>query len=143
MFASTELSAAAVDSETETSVETETKSEAGPPSGDNEPPEPEYPRKKKKIGLRSDKFNVNLGKVIDTLNQDYPLIFVKPLDYSIYIPDIEVTDPTGIAFQGINTYKSLFTILRFFAKTVFNGQSITYKIHYDYLNQAVRVVWHV
>lgn len=60
--------------------------------------DPERPRKKKKIGLRSEDFSVNLGKVIDTLNQDYPLIFVKPLDYSIYIDEIEVTDPTGIAF---------------------------------------------
>lgn len=66
---------------------------------DYEPSEdPERPRKKKKIGLRSEDFSVNLGKVIDTLNQDYPLIFVKPLDYSIYIDEIEVTDPTGIAF---------------------------------------------
>lgn len=71
------------------------------------------------------------------------MIFVKPLDYSIYIDEIEVTDPTGIAFQGLNTYKNLFTILRFFAKTVFAGQSINYKIHYDYLDQAVRVIWHV
>lgn len=106
-------------------------------------PMPDGPRKKKKIGLRSEDFSVNLGKVIDTLNSDYPLIFVKPLDYSIYIDDIEVTDPTGIAFQGLNTYKSLFTVLRFFAKTVFTGQSINYKIHYDYLDQAVRVIWHV
>ena len=60
--------------------------------------DPKYPRKKKKIGLRSEDFNLNLGRVIDTLNSDYPLIFVKPLDYGIYIDDIEVTDPTGIAF---------------------------------------------
>lgn len=68
---------------------------------------------------------------------------MKPLDYSIYIDDIEVTDPTGIAFQGISVYKNLFTILRFFAKTVFTGQSITYRIHYDPWSQAVRVIWHV
>lgn len=89
----------------------------GGPAGDND----DLPRKKKNIGLRSEDFSLKLGKVIDTLNSDYPLIFVKPLDYSIYIDDIEVTDPTGIAFQGLNTYKNLFTILRFFAKTVFTG----------------------
>ena len=55
-------------------------------------------RPKKKLKLRSDDFEPNLGKVIDTLNSDYPLLFYKPLDYSIYIKDIEVTDPTGIAF---------------------------------------------
>ena len=54
--------------------------------------------KKKKMKLRSDDFEPNLGKVIDTLNKDYPLIFIKPLDYSIYIDQIEICDPTGIAF---------------------------------------------
>ena len=94
------------------------KSEANSP---DDPGNDGKPRKKKNIGLRSKDFNLKLGKVVDTLNSDYPLIFVKPLDYSIYIDEIEVTDPTGIAFQGKNTYKSLFTVLRFFAKTVFSG----------------------
>jgi len=80
-----------------------------------------YKKPKKKLKLRSDDFEPNLGKVIDTLNSDYPLLFIKPLDYSIYIKDIEVTDPTGIAFQGINVYKNLFTALRFFAKTIFKS----------------------
>ena len=48
--------------------------------------------------MRSDDFEPNLGKVIETLKKDYPLIFFKPLDYDIYIDDIEVSDPTGIAF---------------------------------------------
>ena len=77
--------------------------------------------KKKKLNLRSDDFEPNLGKVIDTLNSDYPLLFIKPLNYDIYIKDIEVTDPTGIAFQGINVYKNLFTAVRFFAKTIFKS----------------------
>ena len=65
---------------------------------DNNNEDKDLPRKKKNIGLRSDDFNLKLGKVIDTLNSDYPLLFVKPLDYNIYIDEIEVTDPTGIAF---------------------------------------------
>ena len=65
---------------------------------DNNNEDKDLPRKKKKIGLRSEDFNLKLGKVIDTLNSDYPLLFVKPLDYNIYIDEIEVTDPTGIAF---------------------------------------------
>ena len=64
-----------------------------------------YSKEKKRSKIRSDDFEPNLGKVIDTLNTDYPLLWFKPLDYSIYIKDIEVTDPTGIAFQGIGVYK--------------------------------------
>lgn len=53
---------------------------------------------KKGVSMKGPDFEPNLGKVIDTLNTDYPVLFYKPLDYSIYIEDIEVTDPTGIAF---------------------------------------------
>ena len=102
-----------------------------------------YSKEKKRPKIKSDDFNANLGKVIDTLNTDYPLLWFKPLDYSIYIKDIEVTDPTGIAFQGISVYKQLFTALRFFAKTIFSSQEITYKLHYDYMEQVVRIIWHV
>ena len=56
----------------------------------------------------SEDFEANLGKVIDTLNTDYPVLFSKPPDFSIYIDEIEITDPTGKAFQGLDKYKSLF-----------------------------------
>ena len=53
---------------------------------------------KKKLSMRSEDFEPNLGKVIDTLNKDYPVLFEKPPDFSIYIDEIEITDPTGKAF---------------------------------------------
>lgn len=71
---------------------------------DQETYDKKYPKGKGKVldkknyKLKGPDFEPNLGKVIDTLNTDYPLLFFKPKDYSIYIDDIEVTDPTGIAF---------------------------------------------
>jgi hypothetical protein len=37
----------------------------------------------------------------------------------------------------------LFTVLRFTAQTVFNQCDIKYKINYDYVDQVVRVTWHL
>jgi hypothetical protein len=85
-------------------------------------PDPHYDDKykgKKKLKMHSEDFEANLGKVIDTLNQDYPVLFEKAPDFSIYIDEIEITDPTGKAFQGLPTYKSLWTFLRWSNKTVF------------------------
>ena len=70
------------------------------PDNTGDEPDPNYDSKykSKKLKMRSEDYEINLGKVIDTLNSDYPLIFQKPLDYSIYIDQIEVSDPVGIAF---------------------------------------------
>lgn len=91
----------------------------------------------------SDDFDLNRGKVIDTLRRDYPDIFVTPLDYSIYIKDIEVTDPNGVEFHGLSTYMNLFSVVRFCAKNIFDAHEITFKTTWDPIEQAVRVLWHV
>jgi hypothetical protein len=71
---------------------------------DNDPDK----KNKKKSSFVSDDFDLNKGKVIDTLKKDYPDIFTLPLDFSIYIKDIEVSDPNGVEFHGLKTYMSLF-----------------------------------
>jgi Uncharacterized conserved protein (DUF2358) len=64
---------------------------------------------------RKPEFEANLGKVIDTLRSDYPLLFHEPLDYSIYVKDIVVKDPTGVVFKGIGTCEYSLHIARCFA----------------------------
>jgi Uncharacterized conserved protein (DUF2358) len=59
---------------------------------------------------RKPEFEANLGKVIDTLRSDYPLLFHEPLDYSIYVKDIVVKDPTGVVFKGIGTCELFFIL---------------------------------
>ena len=80
---------------------------------------------------------MNLGKVQDTLRSDYPYLFDTPPDYSIFIDEIEVSDPTGINFTGIKNYRNLFTILRFTARNVFKSHEITFKMNYNPFDQAV------
>ncbi|CAM9428806.1 unnamed protein product [Choristocarpus tenellus] len=104
----------------------------GPPSG----------RGKGRIDGRSEDFEVNLGKVMDTLRQDYPRIFYDPLDFDIYTPDITVHDPSGVALSGINNYKRLFATLRFFRKMMLTNVSTSFKLSYDWSRQQVRVKWH-
>ena len=90
-------------------------------SKDDEAPHYDWEDKgKKKLKMQSEDFTVNLGKVIDTLNKDYQSnLFEQAPDFSIYTNNIEITDPTGKAFQGMETYKNLFSFLRWSNKTVF------------------------
>ena len=100
-------------------------------------------KRRKKNRSRSEDYEPNLGKVQDTLRNDYPEMFTRPLDYSIYVEDIEVADPTGINFSGIKSYRNLFTILRFCARNIFKSQAVTFRMIYSPGEQAVRVIWHV
>jgi len=100
-------------------------------------------KKKNLHKMKSEDFNLNRGKVIDTLNTDYPYLFTEVPDFSIYIKDMEVSDPSGIVFSGIRMYKALFTMLRFFRSTVINNHELKYKINYDSWDQNVAVRWSV
>ncbi|CAM9241888.1 unnamed protein product, partial [Phaeothamnion confervicola] len=82
-------------------------------------------------------------QVIDTLRTDYPTLFYEPLDFGIYTKDIEIRDPTGVAFRGINTYRRLFAVLRFFRQVLLESAQTSFKLTYDWQHQAVRVTWHV
>lgn len=79
----------------------------------------------------------------DTLREDYPYLFIREPDYSIFIDDIQVTDPTGIALTGKRNYKGLFTLLRFFNRNVFKNHLLTFRINYNPAEQAVQVCWHL
>lgn len=57
------------------------------------PPGYEGGKKQRKDGGDESDFNLNVGKVIDTLKRDYPRMFEEPLDFDIYTPDIQLRDP--------------------------------------------------
>jgi len=87
-------------------------------------------------------FELNLGKVIDTLNKNYPHLFYEAPNYDIYTAEIEVRDPTGVQFHGINAYKQLFSLLRFFRNLVMDSVEIRHKLVYDWAHNQVRVTWY-
>lgn len=47
---------------------------------------------------KSPDFEVNLGKVISTLREDYPRIFFDPPSFDIYTEEIELRDPVSSVF---------------------------------------------
>lgn len=59
------------------------------------PPGYEGGKKQREDGGDEADFNLNVGKVIDTLKRDYPRMFEEPLDFEIYTPDIQLRDPVS------------------------------------------------
>jgi hypothetical protein len=81
--------------------------------------------------------------MIATLLDEYSdnKLFKVPLDYSLYTNDIEVDDPTGRAFHGKETYKRLFSILRFFNDNVFSYVDLKFKIDHKKNERTINVRW--
>ena len=54
-------------------------------------------------------YQLNLGKLIDTLRADYPLLFVEPQDLSLFVDDVELhgqSAPLGSAPARVRLLKA-------------------------------------
>ncbi|CAB9522881.1 Uncharacterized conserved protein (DUF2358) [Seminavis robusta] len=89
-------------------------------------------------------FNMNLGKAMDTLRKDMPEILKSAPDYSIYHPEIQVIDPSGVRLTGLDNYKSSIAFFQTFIKFWFTSSSrLQYRMVYDFCRSTIRVSWNV
>ncbi|VXD11422.1 conserved hypothetical protein [Planktothrix serta PCC 8927] len=76
------------------------------------------------IKITSQNYTAQVKNVIDTLNQDLPLLFNQDISYDIYTPDIEFIDPVN-RFKGKFNYRIVFWTLRF------HGQLFFTELYFD------------
>ncbi|CAN0365199.1 unnamed protein product, partial [Scytosiphon promiscuus] len=55
---------------------------------------------------KSPDFEVNLGKVISTLREDYPRILDEPPEFDIFTDEIELRDPVSAIDERRNSSSS-------------------------------------
>ncbi|KAJ1473533.1 hypothetical protein T484DRAFT_3333357 [Baffinella frigidus] len=58
---------------------------------------------------RKRQFEVQRGKAVDTLLTDYPVIFSKQCDFSIFDPAIVLSDAQGFHVEGIRAHRTFFS----------------------------------
>lgn len=63
-------------------------------------------------------YYANFGKAIETIKYDFPRLFQKDFDYSIFRDDLIFKDPVN-SFQGIKFYKYMLLSLRWHGKIFF------------------------
>jgi len=83
-------------------------------------------------------FQLNQGKAIDSLRRDYPRLLTHEPDFTIFRPDVELSDPTGKRLSGTTHYANVFKMLRFLRSTAMNGEEITYRL---VVGETIRVRW--
>jgi len=89
---------------------------------------------------RPSEFELNQGRVIDTLRYDYPRLFVDKPDLSIFREDVELRDESGgVRLRGKRAYSKVFDMLRFLRRTGMSDAEVTYHI---FVNDAtIRMRW--
>ena len=87
-------------------------------------------------------YHANVGKVIDVLRNDIPLIMHTPMDMSIYHPQILFTDSNGASIQGMDAYRSLLWLLRTQAKIFFSTTRVEIQsVFHDDYEARVYIRW--
>jgi len=96
------------------------------------------------ISNNRQEYQMNLGRALDVIRQDYPDLLLKAPDYSLYHEDIEVIDPAGMTLHGLSNYKKSFqfvhSIVKFFYSTEHSG--LNFRLFYDFARDSIRVSWH-
>ncbi|NES19763.1 MAG: DUF2358 domain-containing protein [Symploca sp. SIO3E6] len=85
---------------------------------------------------------LQVAKVIETLQQDLPTLFKQDISYHIYTQDIYFQDPIS-RFRGKFNYRIIFWTLRFHARLFFT--EIYFDVHdvYQQDQDTIKVDWTV
>jgi len=77
---------------------------------------------------------VEIGKTIDTIKADLPLIFEDSAprpDLSVFADNIQLSDPTGIKLEGRQSYSEMYSSLRIMSRCLFRNSSTRVRFFYD------------
>lgn len=105
----------------------------------------ELPPVLREIADERREYELNLGKAMDTLRNDYPTMITKRPDFSIYHDDLRVIDPSGVQLHGLNSYKNSFTFFQSLVGVFYNTDrsSVQFRMVYDFARQTIRISWNV
>merc|ERR1719440_333310 len=84
-------------------------------------------------------YQLNKGRAIDMLRNDYPKVFLQKPDLSIFRKDMELHDPTGKRLKGVEKYEKVFDMLRFLRRTTMQDAQMTYRL--VVVDGRIRVRW--
>ena len=56
-------------------------------------------------------FDLNRGAAVDTLLNDYPTLFERSCDFSIFTEEIVLEDVQGFRIEGLRPYRTFFTVV--------------------------------
>eukprot|EP00537_Pseudo-nitzschia_pungens_P013358 CAMPEP_0172383556 /NCGR_PEP_ID=MMETSP1061-20121228/1414_1 /TAXON_ID=37318 /ORGANISM="Pseudo-nitzschia pungens, Strain cf. pungens" /LENGTH=472 /DNA_ID=CAMNT_0013111841 /DNA_START=202 /DNA_END=1620 /DNA_ORIENTATION=+ len=88
-------------------------------------------------------FEMQVGRAMDTLRDDYPNILVKDPDYSIYSADMELIDPSGFHVHGVRNYENAIRLVHTLVSLFYcpEQSDLTFRMCFDKARQNIRIHW--
>ena len=90
-----------------------------------------------------DEFEMNRGHAMDVLRADFQRFWEVPLDWGIYVPAVEIIDPSGFQLKGLTAYKVALGAIRIFASVACdNVQMMRNVFRYDAPRRVLESQWY-
>lgn len=88
-------------------------------------------------------FEMQVGRAMDTLRDDYPEFLVQDLDYSIYHSDLELIDPSGIHLNGLKNYENAIRLVHTMVGIFYcpDQSDVKFRMCFDKARQNIRIHW--
>jgi len=88
-------------------------------------------------------FELSVGHAMDILRDDYPVILTSNPDFSIYDPNLELIDPSGVHLHGVNNYKAAFNLMHVLVGLFYcpERSGLTFRMCFDKARQNIRIHW--
>lgn len=88
-------------------------------------------------------FEMQVGRAMDTLRDDYPYILEKDLDYSIYHSDLELIDPSGVHLHGLKNYENAIRLVHTMVGIFYcpDQSDLKFRMCFDKARQNIRIHW--
>lgn len=80
---------------------------------------------------------------MDILRDDYQVILTSNPDFSIYDPNLELIDPSGVHLHGVNNYKAAFSLIHALVGLFYcpERSGLTFRMCFDKARQNIRIHW--
>jgi len=88
-------------------------------------------------------FEMQVGRAMDTLRDDYPEFLVQDLDYSIYDADLELIDPSGFHLHGVKNYEKAISLVHTLVGLFYcpDESDVKFRMCFDKARQNIRIHW--
>eukprot|EP00531_Pseudo-nitzschia_arenysensis_P010788 CAMPEP_0116131324 /NCGR_PEP_ID=MMETSP0329-20121206/8945_1 /TAXON_ID=697910 /ORGANISM="Pseudo-nitzschia arenysensis, Strain B593" /LENGTH=436 /DNA_ID=CAMNT_0003625747 /DNA_START=339 /DNA_END=1649 /DNA_ORIENTATION=+ len=88
-------------------------------------------------------FEMQVGRAMDTLRDDYPEFLAQDLDYSIYDADLELIDPSGFHLNGVKNYENAIRLVHTMVGIFYctDQSDVKFRMCFDKARQNIRIHW--
>ena len=90
-------------------------------------------------------FELNRGAAVDTLLHDYPNLFIRTCDFSIFTDEVALEDVQGFRIEGLSAYRAFFSVVSSMINVCFSKceTSVVLMDKYAFDKSRIKLRWRI